>query len=162
MPKYNNEILQLDSSVKKNWDDSELYSKEDAIKRAFDIGCTGCKSTIINSMGEVKYRPCSSDSVYNRIMKEIHPISRDSVYSDFFQDENLYDVRDSIFDSYPRGFDYKDRIFEKTLSPIILQNPNSKDILKKIERVIYSTIESIKRIRNFTNWTVSKNNKNVN
>jgi len=162
MPEYPFQIVSPVSKVPKNWETDELYATEaEANDRAFNIGCTGCRGVIVNSLGNIKYRPCSSDTEYKRIMNEIKPLSRRREYYDFFQDENLYDVRDTMFDQYPKGFNYKGKILRKTLSPLLYQNPRVSSILDTIDRILYTTVESIKQIRNYVNWTVPKNNKNV-
>jgi hypothetical protein len=162
MSKYPFEIITPQSKVPKNWESDELYeTNNEATVRAFNIGCTGCRGVIINSLGDIKYRPCSSDDEYKRVMGEIKTSSRKRVYYDFFQDENLYDVRSSVFDSYPKGFNYKNKILRKSLSPLLYENPKVASILETIDRILYTTIESIKQIRNYVNWTVPKNNKNV-
>jgi len=61
-----------------------------------------------------------------------------------------------------QGFDYEGKIFEKTLSnKTISGDENRVTILAKIEKVIYSLIEESKKIRNFYNYTVKKDNKYV-
>ena len=60
------------------------------------------------------------------------------------------------------GFDYEGKIFENTLSnPILQGDANRMDILASIERVVYYWYETAKYIKNYVNYTVSKNNKYV-
>jgi hypothetical protein len=60
------------------------------------------------------------------------------------------------------GFDYEGKIFEKTLSNQLLNgDANRVDILASIEKVVYQLFESTKYIKNYINYTVSKNNKYV-
>lgn len=60
------------------------------------------------------------------------------------------------------GFDYEGKIFENTLSnPILQGDSNRMDILASIERVVYYWFETAKYIKNYVNYTVSKNNKYV-
>ena len=60
------------------------------------------------------------------------------------------------------GFDYEGKIFENTLSnPILQGDANRMDILASIERVVYYWFETAKYIKNYVNYTVSKNNKYV-
>jgi hypothetical protein len=73
---------------------------------------------------------------------------------EFIESQN--DVRSNV------GFDYEGKIFEKTLSnPVLGGDANRMDILASIENVIYSLIETTKYIKNYFNYTVSKNNKYV-
>ena len=60
------------------------------------------------------------------------------------------------------GFDYEGHIFEKSLSNLTYNGDNNrKTILASIEKVVFNLIESAKRIRNFRNYIVPKNNKYV-
>jgi hypothetical protein len=73
---------------------------------------------------------------------------------EFIESQN--DVRSNV------GFDYEGKIFEKTLSnPVLGGDANRMDILASIENVIYSLFETTKYIKNYFNYTVSKNNKYV-
>lgn len=61
-----------------------------------------------------------------------------------------------------KGFDYENRIFEKSLSNITYNGDTNRSmILRAIERVLFGLIESAKIIRNYRNFMVSKNNKYV-
>jgi hypothetical protein len=60
------------------------------------------------------------------------------------------------------GFNYEGKIFEKTLSNQVLNgDANRVDILASIEKVVYQLFETTKYIKNYINYTVSKNNKYV-
>ena len=73
---------------------------------------------------------------------------------EFIESQN--DVRSNV------GFDYEGKIFENTLSnPILQGDANRMDILASIERVVYYWFETAKYIKNYFNYTVSKNNKYV-
>lgn len=86
-------------------------------------------------------------------MKDIFVTDRKS-YHDFITSKN---------DNIPnKGFDYENRIFEKSLSNITYNGDENRfTILKSIEKVVFNWIESAKKIRNFKNFIVPKNNKNV-
>lgn len=60
------------------------------------------------------------------------------------------------------GYDYKGKIFSKTMSPYLMRDPNRSDILQEFEKTIYFLIEKSKYIKNFLNYTVDKNYKNLN
>jgi hypothetical protein len=73
---------------------------------------------------------------------------------EFIESQN--DVRSN------EGFDYENRIFEKTLSnQVINGDSNRVDILASIEKVVYQLFETTKYIKNYINYTVPKNNKYV-
>lgn len=60
------------------------------------------------------------------------------------------------------GYDYKGKIFDNTLSKVILSDPTRKSILNKFEAIIFEMIESVKLIKTNYNWTFSKNYKKFN
>jgi hypothetical protein len=82
-------------------------------------------------------------------------------YYSFDPTQNLYDIRDSAQDNLYGGFDYKNRIFEKTMSKVILRDPVKASILAYLQKVIFGLVESTKQIKNFFNYTVKKNNRRV-
>ena len=77
--------------------------------------------------------------------------------------KSYYDFIEAKNNSKPNvGLDYENQIFEKSLSNITYNgDSNRKSILASLEKVIYNLIESTKRIRNFRNYIVPKNNKNL-
>lgn len=78
---------------------------------------------------------------------------KNSIY-DFIHSQN--DVR------LNKGFDYEGKIFERTMSPQILNgDKNRSDIIASIESVVYQLFETTKYIKNYINYTVPKNNKYV-
>jgi len=73
---------------------------------------------------------------------------------EFIESQN--DVRSN------KGFDYENKIFEKTLSNQVLNGDSNRvDILASIEKVVYQLFETTKYIKNYINYTVPKNNKYV-
>lgn len=54
------------------------------------------------------------------------------------------------------GFNYKGRIFEKTLSKVITSDKKRSEILKKIESLIYFALQKVKSIKTHINFTVKK------
>jgi hypothetical protein len=77
--------------------------------------------------------------------------------------KSYYEFINTNKDQRPNvGFDYEGHIFEKSLSNITYNgDENRKSILDAIEKVMFNMIESVKRIRNFRNYLVPKNNKYV-
>ena len=77
--------------------------------------------------------------------------------------ESLYQIsRTRLTRLKNTGYDYKNKIFEKSLSPYILRDDNRKDILSQYEKIVYFLIEKAKYIKNFFNYTVDKNYKQLN
>ena len=77
--------------------------------------------------------------------------------------KSYYDFIVTKNDNIPnKGFDYEGNIFKKSLSNITYNgDSNRSTILASIEKVVFNMIESVKRIKNFKNYMVPKNNKNV-
>lgn len=77
--------------------------------------------------------------------------------------KSYYDFIKTKNDNIPNaGFDYEGKILKKSLSNITYNgDENRTTILMSVEKVIFNLIESTKRIRNFRNYIVPKNNKYV-
>jgi hypothetical protein len=77
--------------------------------------------------------------------------------------QSIHDFINSQQDNVDDGsLDYKGKIFEKTLSKVLLDgDKNRTDILAAIENVVYQTVEEIKNIKNFFNYAAPKNNKRI-
>jgi hypothetical protein len=132
-----------------------------AENRAYNIGCTGSRPIIYNSQGQVKYAPCVAATTYVSLMQGMPKANNERRYYSFDPTQNLYDIRDSAQDNLYGGFDYKNRIFEKTMSKVILRDPVKASILAYLQKVIFGLVESTKQIKNFFNYTVKKNNRRV-
>jgi hypothetical protein len=132
-----------------------------AEERAINIGCSGYRSSIINSNGDLKFFPCSSSSEYLDIIKQITPIEEERKYYDFDQRNNIFDVMYSVNDDVYSGFDYKDKILTKTLSKVLFKDPVKSSILSYFEKGFFALVESTKQIKNHFNYTVPKNNRRV-
>jgi len=132
-----------------------------AEERSYNIGCTGYRNVPINSIGVMKYAPCVAASTYTAIMQGMPKVNAERIYYAFDPTDNIDDVKNNINDNIYSGFDYKERIFEKSMSKVILRDPVKASILEYFQRVVFGLIESTKQIRNFVNYTVKKNNRRV-
>jgi len=63
-----------------------------------------------------------------------------------------------------KGFDYheEDVIVKRTMMPRLFQNATTAGFLRYINNVLVNNIDSVKIIRNFFNYTVKKNDTNIN
>jgi hypothetical protein len=63
-----------------------------------------------------------------------------------------------------KGFDYheKDIIVKRTMMPRFQNNESLKNFLSYVNDVVVNNIDSVKVIRTFFNFTVPKNDKNIN
>ena len=60
------------------------------------------------------------------------------------------------------GFNYHGKIYEKTVSPVILRNRNNKSILSHIEPIITYLIDAVKQIKLQYMFSLDKNDTRVN
>jgi len=63
-----------------------------------------------------------------------------------------------------KGFDYskKDVLLKKVMMPRLFANQNVSGFLSYVNEVIVNNIDAVKVIRTFFNYTVKKNDKNIN
>lgn len=154
--------IKFQTPVASPFNSNDLYPDESvALARAESIGCSGTRKTLVSSSGQYNYAPCTDVTTYRTIMKQLNQTREERKYYQFFQDENLYDIANSINDTAYSGFNYKNVIFERTMSKIIFRDPTKNAILQTMNRVVFGMIESVKQIKNYFNYTVPSNNKRV-
>jgi len=140
----------------------DLYvTPEQAQIRSYNLGCSGYRSAITNSIGQFQYAPCSSFSTYQTIMTQMTPSNNPRRWYAFDPTENIKDVQNSINNFGYEGFQYKNQIFERTMSNLMFIDPTKNLILEKFQKVVFALIESVKQIRNYFNYTVPFNNRRV-
>ena len=77
--------------------------------------------------------------------------------------DSLYEITNTRLTNLKNvGYDYKGKIFSKTMSSYLLKDPIRRDILTKLEDIVYFLVEKTKYIKNFINYTVDKNYKHLN
>lgn len=59
------------------------------------------------------------------------------------------------------GFNYKGKIFQKSVSPVIMQNKVNKKLLEHIEPLIQRMIEMTKQIRLHYMFSLDKNDDRI-
>jgi len=77
-------------------------------------------------------------------------LDRDSQISE------LYDLKHINDNELHTGFDYEDKLMEKTLSNTMFQNETSNTFLSYLKPMYINMIETNLLTRNFFNYTVSK------
>ena len=154
--------------VKFSTTNTTFYSPKDqydspslAEDRSNNIGCSGYRSSVINSNGDIKFFPCSDSNTYKEIMKQMTIEEMDRVYYDFDERQNVYDLMYSVNNNAYTGYDYKGNVLNKTLSNVLFRDPVKAGILSYFERGFFALIESTKQIKNYFNYTVKKNNRRV-
>lgn len=60
------------------------------------------------------------------------------------------------------GFDYKGKVLQKTLSPLLFSNTKNKAMLDKIENIICHLIDNVKQIKLQYMFSLDKKDVNVN
>ena len=77
--------------------------------------------------------------------------------------ESLYKVSTSRMTRLKNtGFDYKGKIFERTMSPYLFADPKRRDILNEFEKLIFFLVEKVKSIKTFYNYTVPNDYTKIN
>lgn len=76
---------------------------------------------------------------------------------------SLYDTANSRIEKINNiGFNYKGKIFRKTLSSYIFMDPKRAVILDQFESWVYFLVEKVKLIRTYYNYTVPKDYTKIN
>lgn len=60
------------------------------------------------------------------------------------------------------GFDYKGKLFRRSMSPLIFADPKRAEILDEFEKIMYFLVEKAKAVKTFYNYTVNKDYKDLN
>lgn len=132
-----------------------------ASERAYNLGCTGYRKVLISAAGNYEYSPCQTSQEYINIMSQVPKGDMKRRYYLFDPTENVYDVTASINDDAYTGFEYKEVIFQKSLSGVMFRNPRTAEILGQYQKVVFALVETVKQIRNYFNYTVPFNNRRV-
>ena len=141
---------------------TDLYpTSGQAETRSYNLGCSGYRTILVSSAGNLTYAPCQTNQEYIDIMSQMPKGDMQRRYYLFDQTENVFDVTASINDNAYTGFDYKEQIFPRTLSNLIYANPQKIPILDRFQRVVFALIETVKEIKNYFNYTVPFNNRRV-
>jgi len=77
--------------------------------------------------------------------------------------KSLYEVAEHSRDDIKhKGFDYHNRIFEKTMSSFIFREEKRTNILAYVEEVYYEMIQRVKVIKTFFDYRKKKNYRDFN
>ena len=71
---------------------------------------------------------------------------------------------DETFKSVPNktGYDYKDNLMKNAISKrFFAGNDMAENFVKYVNDILYESIESVKTLRNFFNYTVDKDQKDI-
>jgi len=59
------------------------------------------------------------------------------------------------------GFDYRDSLMQRNLSDHILRNQTMLDFIGFLNDYMYNILSSVKKLKQFKNYTVKKNDTNI-
>ena len=76
---------------------------------------------------------------------------------------SLYKIASTRLDKLKnRGFSYEGKLFERSMSNYIFRDDKRRNILLEFEKIIFFLVEKVKVIKTFYNYTVDKNDTNIN
>jgi hypothetical protein len=77
--------------------------------------------------------------------------------------ENFRETTKHQFDELKNiGYDWRNNVFNKTLSPYILSDSKRKDILTEMQKFVVYIMDYVSQIKKGVNYTVDKNYKYLN
>lgn len=88
----------------------------------------------------------------------------DSPFKDLlkYKLKNLYDGAKTRKDNRLNlGFDYRDSLMQRNLSNHILRNQTMSDFIGFLNDYMYNILSSVKKLKQFKNYTVKKNDTNI-
>lgn len=80
-----------------------------------------------------------------------------------FEGQSVQSILEQTEDNIKHvGFEYRDSIFEKTMSNVLFLEPKRASILKMFDKVWIKLVDEIKMIKKTFNFTLDKNYRNFN
>lgn len=71
-------------------------------------------------------------------------------------------IADSRREGLQLGFDYREQIYKKSVSNIILADEKRNLIIQKMDKMICFLIDSVKNIKKTYNYSISRNSRDLN
>ena len=87
-----------------------------------------------------------------------------SLYNDLYRykREKLYSIKKARKDSRKYlGYDYSSNLMQNSLSSHILRNQTISDFVEFLTDYYYNTIKQIRIMKNWKNYTIKKDDKNI-
>jgi hypothetical protein len=72
--------------------------------------------------------------------------------------DKIYEEGENLLN---KGYDYKNDLLNKTTSKYLQQNKSVNSFMSYVNDILYTLIESVKRIRVFHNFTVKEDYKKI-
>lgn len=60
------------------------------------------------------------------------------------------------------GFDYRGKLYEKSVSPLILADTKRKKIVQKMDELIAYLVDSVKNVKKTYNYAIKRNSRDIN
>ena len=77
--------------------------------------------------------------------------------------KSLYDVTENSRNNIlNKGFDYRGKLFEKTMSPLLFREEKRAGILASLEEIYYELIQRVKKIKIHFDFAKDKNYRDFN
>ena len=77
--------------------------------------------------------------------------------------ESYFEIAESrIKEGQQLGFDYRGKLYEKSVSQLVLADDKRKSIIQKMDALITHLIDSVKNIKKTYVYSVSRNSRDIN
>jgi hypothetical protein len=86
------------------------------------------------------------------------------------EEKNRHLIRPSYFEAAEKrvaegqqlGFDYRGKLYEKSISPLILADKKRNSIISKMDKLMVFLVDSVKNIKKTFNYAVQRNSRDIN
>ena len=87
-----------------------------------------------------------------------------------YEEKNRHLTRESYFDKAENrvkegqqlGFDYRGKLYEKSVSSLVMADPKRKSIIQKMDELVTYLVESVKNIKKTYNYAVGRKSRDIN
>jgi hypothetical protein len=77
--------------------------------------------------------------------------------------ESYYDIAENrIKDGQQLGFDYRGKLYEKSVSALVLADDKRKSIIQKMDNMMTYLVESVKNIKKTYNYAIKRTSRDIN
>jgi len=88
----------------------------------------------------------------------------------FLEEKNRHLVRPSYYEAAEKriaegqqlGFDYRGKLYEKSVSSLVLADEKRKSIVSKMDELMVFLVDSVKNIKKTFNYAVQRNSRDIN
>jgi hypothetical protein len=77
--------------------------------------------------------------------------------------ESYFEIAENrVKEGQQLGFDYRGKLYEKSVSSLILADPKRKSIVQKMDDLVTYLVESVKNIKKTYNYAVGRKSRDIN